>query len=82
MPDRSVSKVIVKHYRGKTFPYKGYKTLKRKSFDSCKSQCLKESKCVAFSVEKSGGDCRLMNTAGEYFSDAGVDSGIKRQAAN
>lgn len=82
VPSRSSAKITVKHYRGKTFPYKGYKTLKRKSFESCKGSCLKENKCVAFSFEKRGGDCRLLHTAGEYFTDAGVDSGIKRQASN
>jgi hypothetical protein len=81
MPGRSGANMIVKHYRGKTFPYKGYKTAERKSFDSCKSWCLEEGKCVAYSFEKSSRSCRLLDTAGEYFSDAGVDSGVKRQAA-
>ncbi|NNE23427.1 MAG: hypothetical protein HKN11_12540 [Rhizobiales bacterium] len=78
-PARLASNITLKHYRGKSFPYKGYKTLSSKSFEACGSVCLDEDRCVAFSFVKAGGDCKLLNSAGEYFSDSAVDSGVKRQ---
>ncbi len=81
-PSRSATAITVRHYRGKTFPNAPYKTVNAASFKSCKSVCVRERQCVAFSYVKKSRSCRLLNSAGEYFSKAGVDSGAKRQVVN
>ncbi|MCB1419524.1 MAG: hypothetical protein KDJ74_11210 [Notoacmeibacter sp.] len=79
-PQWARTAMTVSVYRGKSFPYQGYRTDKVKSFDACTAWCQNEAQCVAYSFVKSSGSCRLLSSAGEYFSDGNVDSGVKRQA--
>lgn len=65
--------------RGKAFPWAGQHASEISTFEECENRCSSSDSCVAFTFFKARQLCRLMETTGEYFSDAKADSGIKQQ---
>jgi len=71
----------IERYRNKTFPGAGYRSLASASTEACEKACDVDRTCVAYSFSKVARTCTLLDSAGEYFSDKTVDSGVKRQPA-
>lgn len=80
-PQHSRAAEQMDQYLGKLFPGTGYATINVTSLERCESMCESAHQCVAYSYFRRENKCRLMETAGEYFSATGVDSGVKRQPA-
>jgi len=78
-PARASTPVSMQRYRNKAFPYSGQSTTRAASFEECEKRCADDAPCVAFTFFKTSNQCRLMDSTGEYFSDARADSGVKRQ---
>jgi hypothetical protein len=77
IPSDANDPVTMQRYRGKRFPGNGYSNLTG-SLENCESTC-QTSQCIAYSFSKAARRCTLFSEAGEYFSDNGVDSGVKVQ---
>jgi hypothetical protein len=78
-PVRLRDRVVVERYRGKHFPGKGYMSSRATSFEQCESSCQGDPHCVAYTYHKADNRCEAFASAGEYFTKAGADSGVKRQ---
>jgi hypothetical protein len=71
---------IIQRYRGRIFPGNGYSNFPT-TYESCESACKNASQCIAFSFFKASRRCTLFNDTSQYFSESGVDSGVKVQPA-
>ncbi|MGH6815398.1 MAG: PAN domain-containing protein [Hyphomicrobiaceae bacterium] len=78
-PATSFAPTEMQRYRGRVFPESGFQQTKVSSFEDCETACESNGRCEVFSFLKGSRACRLIARPGEYFRDANVDSGVKRQ---
>ena len=78
-PPAATTAMTIQHYRGRSFPGSGYKTIKAAQPETCEAACREESTCNAYTVQKNDGLCRLFDAVSEYTSNSDIDSGVKMQ---
>jgi tetratricopeptide (TPR) repeat protein len=81
-PPISDAMMAMLRFRNKAFPGEPLRSTPENRFEDCEASCEATEICVAFSFVKAEAMCKIFETAGEYTSDAGVDSGAKRQVVN
>jgi hypothetical protein len=64
---------------GKSLVGRPYQTEKRKSLDTCETNCLSDKKCLAFSFAKASSLCKTYDQVETYGLDPASTSGIKTQ---
>jgi hypothetical protein len=78
-PPISDSMMSMLRFRNKAFAGEPARSTRERRFEDCEARCETSDSCVAFSFVRAGSICKMFERAGEYTSDAGVDSGGKRQ---
>jgi hypothetical protein len=81
-PSRSADPVIMENYHQKTFADFSYLSFFGVRLDACREQCRTDQRCIAFTYTKADRVCKLFAKTGQYFPDAGSESGVKDQPAN
>lgn len=65
--------------RRKKFTDRAFATTRNGNYDACYTQCANTRECVAFTYDKTSGDCQMhQNTVGHFY-DENFDAGFKRQ---
>lgn len=80
-PAQSTRPREIVYFRGKQFPDAGA-FYPAADYRACGQRCLSVTQCVAFTFDRKAGwpaPCKLLGSAGEYFSRSGADSGVTRQ---
>lgn len=81
-PPISDAGISMVRFRNKVFPGAPARESRETRFEDCEATCQISDTCVAFSFVKSEKSCRMFERPGAYASDAGADSGAKRQVVN
>ena len=81
-PPISDAMMAMLRFRDKAFPGVPARSVSVTRFEDCEARCEAGDACVAFSFVRTESMCKLFDQAGEYTSEQGVDSGVKRQVAN
>lgn len=81
-PPISDAGISMVRFRNKSFPGEPVREKREARFEDCEAACQISDTCVAFSFVKTEKSCRMFEKPGAYASDAGADSGAKRQVAN
>ena len=81
-PPISDAGIAMVRFRNSAFPGQPVRESQEKRFEDCEATCQISDSCIAFSFIRTERSCRMFEKPGAYVSDAGVDSGAKRQIVN
>jgi hypothetical protein len=76
VPAQVTAAVTMESFRA-LFPGSGYRTSDAKSRDACSDLCLKDARCLAYTLRANA--CTLFDQPAEYSRNSTALSGVKRQ---